>query len=59
MKEEKNIFFKRVSEDFRVFHFSFLGHKESALSESIIHGKIVLPENYPYGPPTISFLNVS
>lgn len=59
IKQEREIELKPLNEELRVFHFSFFGLEKTALENAVIHGWIFLPENYPYGPPTISFLNVN
>ena len=51
-------FLKAIDDRLRIFHFSFMGQEGSALEGCVLHGRIVLPENYPYGPPTISFISV-
>lgn len=40
------------------FHFTVRGPEDSDFSGGVYHGRIILPENYPYRPPDIVLLTV-
>ncbi|OUM59121.1 hypothetical protein PIROE2DRAFT_15452 [Piromyces sp. E2] len=41
------------------WHFTIRGPQDSEFENGIYHGRIVLPPQYPYKPPSIYFLTVS
>ena len=40
-----------------IWHFTLMGHKKTAYEGGLFHGKIVLPQNYPFKPPDLIFFN--
>lgn len=58
LKDENDIFISSVDDNLWSYHFSIIGAIDSPFENGVYHGSIFLPENYPYGPPTILFLTV-
>lgn len=42
--------------DYLDWHFTFRGPPDSEFSSGVYHGRICLPSNYPFGPPSFKFL---
>jgi len=47
-----------VKDDLFEWHFTIRGQKGSDFEGGLYHGRIVLPPEYPFKPPHISFLTV-
>lgn len=43
-------------DDLFEWHFTLKGPQNSDYSEGLYHGRILFPSNYPFAPPSISFL---
>ncbi len=40
------------------WHFTIRGPKDTEFEQGVYHGRLILPENYPYKPPDIMLLTV-
>ncbi|KAI8594517.1 ubiquitin-conjugating enzyme/RWD-like protein [Dissophora ornata] len=41
------------------WHFTIRGPEETDFEGGLYHGRILLPNNYPFAPPSLMFLTVS
>ena len=57
ISNHKGVVCEPIDDTFKIFHFTFMGQKDSDYDGGIYHGEIQLPSNYPLGPPTIQFLS--
>lgn len=53
LEKEKDVLCIPIDDSLKEFHFTFKGAEGSPFENGFYHGRIVLPNNYPYGPPTI------
>lgn len=58
LKNQKNVICEPLNEKMLEWHFTIKGEKNSPYEKGIYHGKINLPDNYPYQPPSVLFLTV-
>jgi ubiquitin-conjugating enzyme E2 J1 len=59
LEKEPGVVCQPTDDTLREFHFTFRGAEGSPFEDGYYHGRIVLPHNYPYGPPTIRFFTES
>lgn len=58
LNNEKKILCVPLNKKMLEWHFTIKGPKKSSYEGGFYHGKINLPDNYPYQPPSVMFLTV-
>lgn len=54
-----HLFAAPLPDNLFIWHFTILGPENTDFHEGLYHGEIVLPQDYPFKPPEVMFLNES